>query len=105
MRTWTEEERRQQGDKMRAMWADPAYAERQRQRCKDLCDMMATDPRIVAKQRANHKAAMTRLLADPAHRARMGFLPPMSPDDRRVYNNLRRLGVERNEALKVLKVA
>ena len=106
MRPWTEEERRQQAEKMRAQrreWmADPLYAERERQRVRDLCDRMQDDPAIVAKRIANQRAAMERLARDPAWRARMGWLPPMTPDEKRLYRKLTTNGATRADALKVM---
>lgn len=106
MRPWTEEQRREQAEKMRALlsarWADPVYAAQERQRVRDLCDLMHDDPAIVAKQRANHRAAMARLARDPAWRARMGYLPLMTAEEHRLYRKLTTNGATRSDALKVM---
>nr|WP_298685303.1 hypothetical protein [uncultured Dongia sp.] len=82
--------------------ADPAYAAKARARGRQICAVMNSDPAIIAKRNVIQKARMRELYQDPAYRARKGCLPPMTPDERRLYKKLTRNGAARADALRVM---
>lgn len=99
---WTEEARRKAGETMRERLKDPAFAAWASEHGKKLCAMMHADPAIAARRRERVLAAAKRNYADPDFRARVGCLPPMTAEEKRLYHKLTSNGATRADALKVL---